>query len=64
MENLFIKIFDLLKFEWYTKNLTLIFFSITVLSLYDLTISPIFNRISLVHLLIEDISNSGNLLNN
>ncbi|MEJ7185355.1 hypothetical protein WL241_11495 [Staphylococcus epidermidis] len=65
MENLFIKIIDLLKFEWYTKHLNLIFFSITILSLYDMLISPIFNRISLIYSIIDNISNSGkgNLLN-
>ncbi|MEB6096055.1 hypothetical protein MXL40_05700 [Mammaliicoccus sciuri] len=63
MENLFIKLIDLLKFEWYTKNLTIIFFSITILCLYDLTISPIFNRISFIYSLIDNISNSGNLIN-
>ncbi|MCY1627762.1 hypothetical protein [Staphylococcus pettenkoferi] len=63
MENLFIKIIDLLKFEWYTKNLTLVFFSITILSLYDLMISPIFNRISFIYSIVDNISNSGILLN-
>lgn len=63
MENLFIKIIDLLKFEWYTKNLTLIFFSITILGLYDVIISPIFNRISFIYSIVDNISNSGNLLN-
>lgn len=63
MENLFIKIIDLLKFEWYTKHLTLIFFSITILGLYDVMISPIFNRISFIYSIVDNISNSGNLLN-
>ncbi|TBW86525.1 hypothetical protein [Staphylococcus hominis] len=63
MENLFSKIIDLLKFEWYTKNLTLIFFSITILGLYDVTISPIFNKIPFIHSIINDISKSGTLLN-
>lgn len=63
MENLFIKIIDLLKFEWYTKHLTLIFFSITILGLYDVMISPIFNRISFIYSIVDSISNSGNLLN-
>lgn len=63
MENLFIKIIDLLKVEWYTKHLTLIFFSITILGLYDVMISPIFNRISFIYSIVDNISNSGNLLN-
>lgn len=63
MENLLIKIIDLLKFEWYTKHLTLIFFSITILGLYDVMISPIFNRISFIYSIVDSISNSGNLLN-
>ncbi|MGV3142602.1 hypothetical protein [Staphylococcus simulans] len=63
MENLFIKIIDLLKFEWYTKNLTLIFFSITILGFYDIIISPIFNKISFIYSIIDDISNSKLLLN-
>ncbi len=44
------------------KSYTYIF-SITILGLYDVTISPIFNRISFIRSVIDNISNSGNLIN-
>lgn len=45
------------------KILLLSFFSITILALYDLMTSPIFNRISFIYSIVDNIANSEILLN-